>query len=138
MAKASTHIQARLHPSDEAERRAIDIWNDWIEAGGVPRKLITALILHHEGYTPESFQLDVDSKLDTLARRIDEKMDEVITRLEHNVADVLRNIKQSDPQGFKRFADSTGDDDDLDEAFILNAQRGVRKTFRQKQAERGE
>lgn len=134
----SKHIQARLHPSTPSEAEAIELWNQWVKEGWQPRELITTLILSHAGYTPEDFRTGVDARLQQLTEKLDAKIDQITERLEGNITDLLRNIKTVDPQGLRRFANSDDEDMDVDEAFIRNAQQGVRKTFRQRQAERGE
>lgn len=133
----SKHIQARLHPSNPSEEKAIEIWTRWTEEENLqPRDLITALILSYEGYTPEDFRTDVDTRLEQLTGRLDAKIDQIANRLETNIAELLRNIKTTDPQGLRRFANSADEDLDVDEEFIRNAQKGVRRTFKQRQAER--
>lgn len=135
--KQTRHIQANLHPGDEAEKEAIRIWEDWLKQDRTPRQLITSLILTHAGHTPAVFQAGVDRQLQHLAEHLDGRLDQLAERLESNLTDLLRNIKRADPQGFRRFAEADEDDDlDMDDSFIQNAQKGMRKTFKQRQQER--
>ena len=132
------HIQARLSKSKPQECDAVEIFDGWVRSGRTPRDLIVALILEYSGKTPADYTQALDMRLDGIEDRLTSKLDELIHRLESNVGDMLKHLKRTDPQGLRRFAeaDTDEDDTDLDETFIQNAQKSVRKTFQQRQAEK--
>jgi hypothetical protein len=44
------HIQTRLHPTQENEDIAIDVFTQWIDAGNTPRQTITSALLALDGF----------------------------------------------------------------------------------------
>lgn len=62
MAKQGISVSFRLHPSDERERQAIKIIQEYMAQGIEPRKFITDALLRSAGITPEMFR-DSDEKL---------------------------------------------------------------------------
>lgn len=143
MTKLTVRIQALLHPSDERERDAIAIWQGALAEGKTPRQLITDMILYCAGRTPEMYKDKsvFSSELRMLEERLTGKLDDLHSALENDIGTILKDMKRTDPDGFKRFVDSDAiaeRDVDFEPEFIENAKRSVRKTFRQKQMERGD
>lgn len=144
--KRSRVLSARLHPDEEHEARALEVWDALQQQGYNPRQIVTDALLHASGHTPEMFRRDgrIDTVIDALEERlehlkpldqIDHKLDLLLERFEASIAEVLRSIKRADPDGLRRFAGRQEEDDsaDLDEAFLQNARRAARKTLRQRE-----
>lgn len=138
MTKLTLRIQALLHPSDEKERDAINIWQAWLAAGNTPRQLITDMILYCAGRTPEMYRekSGFTGELKMLEERLTGKIDDLQSTIENDIGAILKDMKRSDPEGFRRFVESDDiaeRDIDFEPEFIENAKRSVRKTFKQRQ-----
>lgn len=141
MTKLTVRIQALLHPSDEKERDAIDIWNSWLNQGFTPRQLLTDMILHCAGRNPEMYREKsaFTGELKMLEERLTGKIDVLHSAIENDIGAILKDMKRTDPDGFKRFVESDDvieRDVDFEPEFIENAKRSVRKTFKQRQLEK--
>lgn len=138
MTRLTLRIQALLHPSDEKERDAIDIWNGWIAEGYTPRQILTDIILAFKGRKPEMYREKsaFTGELRMLEERLTGKIEDLQTSIENDIGTILNDIKRNDPQGFREYAAKESVDDtglDFDPEFIANARRTVRKTFKQRQ-----
>lgn len=143
MTKLTLRIQALLHPSDEKERDAMAIWQDWLGQGFTPRQLITDMILRCAGRTPEMYKEKsvFAGELRLLEERITGKIDDLQSAIENDIGSILKDLKRSDPEGLRRYVESDDmpeRDVDFEPEFIENAKRSVRKTFKQRQQERDE
>lgn len=143
MTKLTLRIQALLHPSDERERDAMAIWQDWLKQGYTPRQLITDMILRCAGRNPEMYREKsaFAGELRMLEERITGKIDDLQSAIENDIGTILKDMKRSDPDGFRRFVESEEmpeRDIDFEPEFIENAKRSVRKTFKQRQQERSD
>lgn|SRR5512138_661323 len=127
--RKSRVLSARLHPDDRYEREALDFVDQLLGEGYNMRQIITDAILHRQGVRPEMYR-DDRREMAGIAE-INAKLDAILSALEDQLPALLRSIRQSDPEGLRRFASSSGGDD-LDEAFIENSRRAVRKTFKQR------
>lgn len=141
MTKLTLRIQALLHPSDERERDAMLIWQDWLQQGYTPRQLITDMILRCAGRNPEMYREKsaFSGELKMLEERLTGKLDDLHSAIENDIGTILKDMKRSDPDGFRRFVESDDvieRDVDFEPEFIENAKRSVRKTFRQRQMEK--
>lgn len=139
-------ISARLHPSDEYERAALQVFDGKIADGFTPRQILTDALNFAAGHTPDMFRREgridgATEKLETLVRQLnpedlDMRLSELLSAFEQRIETFLKSLRSTDPTGFKRFADSQEDDElDLDEEFIKNAKKAVRKSFRQRRGD---
>lgn len=62
MAKEGISRSFRLHPSDEREKQAIEIIEEWEGKGLSIREIVTNALLRSAGYTPDMFRVG-DEKL---------------------------------------------------------------------------
>lgn len=137
---ASKPIAARLHPGNEQEKRALDIYEGLIVRGYSAREIITDALLRMAGITPEMFRDRRERIPDITVALQDIKQELAAIREDHaeQMRDLLRKVKAADPDAFRAFADETDDetdDLDLDPDFIRNAQKAMRKTYRQEHRE---
>lgn len=138
-------ISARLNPEFAEERAALKVFDDLVEQEYSPRQIITHAILQANGYTPEMFHKErsdavvvaLEEQLMHLdLKGLSDKIDAIYDFIAHQIIDVLRNVKSADPDAFRSFANQeSGDDMELDEEFVRNAQRAARKTFKQRHAQ---
>jgi hypothetical protein len=127
MVKQTLHIQGKLHPeASDDEARAIEIWNGWMAEKHAPRSVLTWLILNAAGEQPQGIRRSE-------YRSLSSKIDRLTSLLEDGIGDLLKEIKRTDPQGFRDFAnrDEEQDGDDLSAEFMANARKGARRTIRQ-------
>lgn len=133
-------LSARLHPSDEHEEAALTVFDDLIEQGYNARQIFTDALLRLHGYTPDMFRRDarIDSVIDRLEAHVSqmpdvsEKLDALMQMFETRLDDLLRNIKDADPQAFREFANAEQTEQhSFSDEFIANAQRAARRTFKQ-------
>lgn len=135
--KKSRVISIRLNPVDEYEAKALAYLDDLIAQEYTPREIITDALLKRAGKKPEMFRRE--KTINTLLARLDtyteympdisQKLDAILDMIETRIDDMLRNIRDADPAGFRDFA-SEEDQDALSEEFIHNAKIAVRNTFR--------
>lgn len=129
-------VSARLHPEHEYEGAALDILDALIAQGYETREIITDALLHMEGRTPEMYhrERDVNEVLDSLQDlpTITQKIDNLSDFITHRIAELLSNIKREDPAAFRDFANDEDDTGGFDPAFMENAKKAARKTFKQR------
>lgn len=133
-------ISARLHPEDEHEGAALEIFDALVAQGYRAREIITDALLHADGRKPDMFKRnrDVDAVIDSLhdLPAMASKIDGIADVLSNQIADLLKNIKSADPAAFRAFANHETDDDNaLTDDFVENARKATRKTFRQRGGE---
>lgn len=150
--KQSRLIQARLHPSDQHEKDAIAQYDDWVAQGYSPREIITHCILHAAGFKPEMFRKEgrIDTAIHELEAGVSKlgNIEQVINAIpgiiqaafEDQMGDLLKELKRTDPQGLRAFAnkDDSRGEVDLDPEFRENASKAARKSFKQRLQEKGE
>jgi len=133
-------ISARLHPSDEHEEAALAVFDDLVAQGYNARQIFTDALLRANGYTPDMFRRDtrIDNVIDRLESHVaqmpdvSEKLDTLIGLFEARMDDLLRNIKNADPQAFREFANAEPTEaHTFSDEFIVNAQKAARRTFKQ-------
>lgn len=149
--KKSRVLSARLSPDDPLkphEKEALRVWDDRIAEGFKPRQILTDALLVASGHTPEMFD-DVRLEQDTLAKlnsKLDvldslEGLDERLSqKLESMFLEALRNLKRSNPEALRSFANSSPDDEamtlgniNVSDAFAENTRRTARPTLKQRQ-----
>lgn len=129
-------ISVRLHPDDQHESEALVVFDDLRAQGYTPRQIMTHALLHVSGHTPEMFRHE--SLPDGALNTINVRLTQIADMIEGSMGQLLHNVKQADPEAFRRFAnhDEMGAEGyDLDDDFIQNAQKAARKTFKQRQHE---
>jgi uncharacterized protein YdaT len=137
MTRLTLRIQALLHPSDEKERDAIEIWNGWLSEGYSPRQILTTIILAFKGRTPDMYREKsaFSGELRMLEERLTGRIEDLHTAIENDIGTILKDIKSADPKGSREYAAKDADDSDgsdFDPEFIANARKTVRKTYKQR------
>lgn len=134
-------ISARLHPSHEKERDALEVFDGLRLQGFDARSIITDALLFAAGRTPEMFQREdrltetvyqLDHKLEILTS-LEEKMDALTEALSSRMGDLLKAIRDTDPDGLRQFANQEVNETEeleLSDDFIANARKAARKTFK--------
>jgi hypothetical protein len=125
-------ISVRLHPDDQHEGEALNVFDDLRAQGYTPRQIMTHALLHVSGHTPEMFRHE--SLPDGALNTINVRLGHIADMIEGNMAQLLHNVKQADPDAFRQFANNEQQGEyDLGDDFIRNAQKAARKTFKQRQ-----
>lgn len=145
MAAKSRVIGARLHPGNEAERAALEIYDAHKKKGNVARDIITNALLKLGGAKVEQFRkqgerhteldaqlLDVKTDLENIQDGIDAIRQQQDNQLKE-LLDAMRHLRRTDPEGFRSFANKTDDEDggELSPTFIANAGKALKPSFRQ-------
>lgn len=129
--KKSRTISVRLHPDDEYERAALAEFDKLLSEGFSARQIITHAILDASGHTPEMYR---DSRTNPAMHQIQQQLDALTHMFDEHLGELLRSIKNADPDAFRRFANHDDADGrfDLDTDFMANARTATRRTWQQR------
>lgn len=143
-------ITIRVNPFDPEgdpdgyERAALEVWDEKRKQFSA-REIWTDAINFAAGHTPEMFRqgraasgtAELGERIGALDQTIANMLDlensmrQTLDMLLADLPAILNGIKQSDPEGFRAFAnaDDTQEGGDLSAKFITNAQKAVRSTW---------
>lgn len=131
MSDKSKVISARLNPQFEQERKALEIFEQWVSEGFTPREIMTNAILNAAQFKPEMFR-ERGARGNNLGEIIG-TLESLRDSLVGDIKSVMQEMWRSNPQQFRSMVNEAANDSadiELDDEFIANAVQSLRPTYR--------
>lgn len=127
-------ISARLSPQIDEERKALELFDQWVQEGYTPREIITDALNRAGNQAPSIYRergtrvgvKPIGTMLENMSSSIDD------------LKRIIQELWRSNPEQLRQMVNNTpadGSEIELDDEFLANAAQILRPTYRKMRGE---